>query len=98
MNRQKRIRDLRCDNDFTQQQIGEQLDCSRAVYCDYERGRTRIPSDKLIELALFYHTSVDYLLNLTDEKCPYLRTDAWKEQNDPEHGNPCSANEAHGVE
>lgn len=36
-------------------------------------GERKIPIDKIIELAKFYNTSVDYLLELTDEIKPYPR-------------------------
>ena len=38
---------------------------------NYETGKHDIPSDVLIRLARFYHTSVDYLVGLTEERAPY---------------------------
>ncbi len=67
----KHIRDLREDHDLKQRQLAEYLKCSQRTYSDYENGRTRVPPDVLIELSGFYGTSVDYLLDLTDEKEPY---------------------------
>ncbi len=69
----KRIRDLREDMDWSQERMAEYLNCSQRVYSDYERGKVRIPPDILIELSKLHHTSVDYLLELTDEKEPYPR-------------------------
>ncbi|MGN0356069.1 MAG: helix-turn-helix domain-containing protein [Muricoprocola sp.] len=69
----KRIRDLREDRDLTQKNMGEILNCSQRIYSNYERGDVDIPTHILIELAQFHHTSVDYLLELTDEKRPYTR-------------------------
>ena len=74
----RRIRDLRYDNDITQKQMGDYLNCSQRSYSDYERGTTRFPISALIQLALFYDTSVDYLLNLTDDKRPHPRRKVWK--------------------
>lgn len=34
-------------------------------------GTNSIPVEKLVVLAKFYNTSVDYLLGLTDERKPY---------------------------
>lgn len=69
----KRIRNLREDMDLSQTKMAEHLGCSQRVYSNYERGEVRIPPDILIELSRIYGTSVDYLLDLTDEKKPYPR-------------------------
>ena len=66
-----RIRDLREDNDLRQKQIAEYLMCDRSLYAKYEREERPIPVALLVKLALFYKTSVDYLLGLTDERKPY---------------------------
>jgi len=36
-------------------------------------GERNIPNEVLVQLALFYDTSVDYLLGLTDDPNPYPR-------------------------
>lgn len=69
-----RIRDLREDNDFTQEQIAEHLVCTQSQYSKYELEKREIPAVVLGKLALFYNTSVDYLMYLTDEKQPYPRS------------------------
>ena len=69
------LRDLREDHDLKQRQLAEILGCSQRTYSDYECGKTRMPPDVLIELSRYYGTSVDYLLELTDEKMPYPRSD-----------------------
>lgn len=68
-----RLKNLREDNDLTQKQLAARLQCSQRIYSDYERGKVGIPTEILIRLALVYNTSVDYLLDLTDEKTPYAR-------------------------
>lgn len=69
----KRIRNLREDKDLTQKQIGQLLNMSQTGYNQYEIGKNDIPTKVLIELAKFYNTSVDYILELTDETKPYKR-------------------------
>ncbi len=71
MGQYQRIRDLREDSDLTQAQIANVLNCSQQVYSNYELGQRSIPPEILIALAQFHHTSVDYLLALTDVKAPY---------------------------
>ena len=59
-----RIRDLRIDNDLSQQQVADYLTCNRQVYARYERGIREIPVSMLIKLAKLYNVSVDYILEL----------------------------------
>ena len=68
-----RIRAFREDKDLTQVQIAKILLCSQRVYSNYERGDIDIPTDVLKKLAQLHHTSVDYLLGLTDDPRPYPR-------------------------
>ena len=49
------------------------LNMSQTGYNQYEIGKNDIPTKILIQLARFYNTSVDYLLELTDEINPYPR-------------------------
>lgn len=62
----KRLRDLREDADLTQQEIAAVLNCAQRTYSNYERGDHDLPTEVLIALAKFYHTSTDYILGLTD--------------------------------
>lgn len=68
-----RIRELREDRDLTQKEIGKILNMSQTGYNQYEIGKNDIPTKILIELALFYNTSIDYLLGLTNQNLPYPR-------------------------
>ena len=67
-----RIKDLREDKDLLQKDIGKLLDMSQRGYSHYENDKN-IPNEVLIKLALFYNTSTDYILGLTDGKRPYPR-------------------------
>lgn len=69
----RRLRDLREDRDLLQKDLAEVLQCSQVCYSHYELGKRDIPTEALIQLAEFYHTSVDYLLGLTDNEHPYPR-------------------------
>ena len=59
---------MREDADLTQKQVAKYLGMSQTGYSKYETGENDIPTQVLIALAKFYHTSVDYLLGLTDER------------------------------
>lgn len=69
----QRLRDFREDRDISQQKMAELLHVAQTTYSDYERGKINIPMDTLRKLALFFDTSIDYLLELTDESKPYPR-------------------------
>ena len=65
-----RLRDLREDRDLSQEQVAEYLGMKQPQYSRYERGLRDIPTDVLIQLALFYSTSTDYILGLTNDSSP----------------------------
>lgn len=64
----KRIKDLRVDNDLTQEDIAKYLNISQRTYSYYETGERNFPIDLLIELANYYQISIDYLVNRTNIK------------------------------
>lgn len=68
-----RIRNLREDRDLTQKQLSKILGVHQTTYSDYELGNLNIPIPIITKLAYIFETSVDYLINLTDEKSPYPR-------------------------
>ena len=63
----KRLRDLREDNDKTQQQIADMLNMHRSVYRRYESGEREIPVWAVLPRADSSRDSPDYLLGLTDD-------------------------------
>lgn len=67
----KRLRELREDNDLTQTDVAKLLNISQRAYSGYETGSRMIPYTALAELALFYGTSIDYIVELTDIQKPY---------------------------
>lgn len=68
-----RIKDLREDKDKKQKEVAKILNVSQTNYSKYELGKINIPINTLIKMALYYETSIDYLLGLTNEKKPYPR-------------------------
>ncbi len=67
----KRLRDLREDKDKYQVDIAKHLKITRQQYSLYETGKRDIPIDLLIMLADYYNTSIDYIVERTDEKKTY---------------------------
>ena len=62
----RRIRDLREDHDLKQINVAQILNMSQTGYSKYETGENDIPTHVLIKLANFYHVSIDYLLEQTN--------------------------------
>lgn len=62
------MKELREDNDKTQQQIADYLGTSQTMYARYERGANELPIRHLIKLCKYYNVSSDYLLGLSKKK------------------------------
>ena len=66
-----RIKELREDNDYTQEYIARKTNMKQPQYARYESGKRDFPIDILIKLSKIYNTSLDYITNQTDEIKPY---------------------------
>ena len=69
----ERLKEIREDRDYKQEEIADVLEMTQEQYSLYERGIRLIPIDKLSKLADFYNTSVDYLIGRTDMREPYKK-------------------------
>ncbi len=67
----KNIKLIRVTNDYTQLKVQMETGISQSVLSKYECGELMPTSENLIILAKFYKTSVDFLLDLTDNRTPY---------------------------
>lgn len=63
-----RLRDLREDNDLTQEQAAIIGCISKKSYERYEKGIRDIPLEVIIKYAKFYKVSIDYIAKLTNER------------------------------
>lgn len=62
----KRIRDLREDNDLTQEDLASQLGISKRTLLRYESGISEPTISVLISLSLLFNVSVDYIIGTKD--------------------------------
>lgn len=62
----QRLRDIREDNQKTQNEIALLLQTTQAQYNRYERGERELPMHHFITLARYYNVSLDYLAGLTN--------------------------------
>ena len=69
--RLKRLRELREKQNIKQDEMAQILNVKQTTYSKYELGKINVPLETLIKLADLYQTSVDYLIERTDEKNPY---------------------------
>ena len=67
----KRLKMLRIKNKLTQKDISIYLEISQTLYSHYELGKKEIPISHLSKLAKFYNTSIDFIVEDTDEIRPY---------------------------
>lgn len=68
-----RLKELREDNDLTQEQCAKIAYISKNSYIRYEKGE-RIPTiDVMISFAKYYKTSIDYIAGITNEIKPYQK-------------------------
>ena len=68
MNYMKRMKNLREDNDYTQEYVAHYLGTSQTMYARYERGANEMPIRHLVALCKLYQVSADYLLGLSGKK------------------------------
>ena len=64
----KRLKELRNDNDYTQQFIADYLHIRQEYYSKYELGKIEIPAHMIKQLAILYKVSTDYIFELSDEE------------------------------
>ena len=64
----RRMRDLREDNDYTQEYVAHYLGTSQTMYARYERGANELTIRHLLTLCKLYNVSSDYMLGLTTQK------------------------------
>ena len=69
----KKIKDIREDNDFTQDFVAYKLNVSRSTYANWENGDIIIPLDKLDELSLLYNVSIGYLIGNSKKNSDNLK-------------------------
>lgn len=67
----KNIKLIRVINDYTQIKVQMETGIPQSIISKYETGELFPTTENLMILANFYNTSIDYLLDLTDEKVPY---------------------------
>lgn len=68
MNYGTKLKELRTDMSLTQKDLANKLEISRSTYKDYELQIKIIPIEYLNTLCNYFEVSIDYILNLSDNK------------------------------
>ncbi len=75
-----RLKDLREDHDLLQKDIAKVLNVAERTYSGYETETRWLSKESLIQLAKFYNTSTDYILELTNIKTAYPKNQKNKDK------------------
>lgn len=63
----ERMRELREEKGLTQTELANYLEVTQKTYSRYENDERSIPLEKLILLADFHQTTLDYLVGRSDQ-------------------------------
>lgn len=77
----KRVRELRESKKLTQNDVCKVIGIQQPQYNRYETGKRDFPLAYIVEVALLFNTSVDYILELSDDVKPYKRTKSLDNRN-----------------
>ena len=64
----ERLSLLRKERDMTQKEVSHELGISLNSYQRYETDEREPTAPILVQMAKFYHVSLDYLVGMTDER------------------------------
>ncbi len=64
----ERLKQLRREKGYTQEQVAVLLGVDRRTYCAYETGVNALSAQTLIKLSKIYGASIDYMLGQSDRR------------------------------
>lgn len=67
----KNIKWIRVSKEYTQLKVQMDTGISQSTMSKYETGEMMPTTENLLILAQYYKTSLDFLMDLTDEMTPY---------------------------
>lgn len=67
------LRELREDNNMKQKELANEIQVDQRSLSFYEIGKYEPSLETLKRIAIYFNTSTDYLLGLTNETKPYPR-------------------------
>ena len=76
-----RIKDIREDNDITQEQMANILKVNRSTYSMWEIGLSIMTIDQLCQFANYFNYSIDYVLGLNNNRRKYINSNKFSYTN-----------------
>lgn len=67
----QRLKNLRIDNDLTQERMGEIIGVSQRTISHYESGKREPGLTEIKRYAQYFNVSIDYIIGLTNESKPH---------------------------
>jgi len=64
----ERLKELREENNMTQEQLGKLLNVTKQAISSYEKGENEPSLDTLVKIAEIFNVSLDYLFGRTKQK------------------------------
>ena len=64
----ERLYSLRKERKLTQDSVAKELGISMKSYCRYEKNEREPTASLLVEMAMLYHVSLDYLVGRSEER------------------------------
>lgn len=77
----KRVKELREARNLTQQDVCNVIGIQQPQYNRYETGKRDFPLAYIVEVALLFNASVDYILELSDDSKPFKRVKKLESRN-----------------
>ena len=66
----ERIKELREDNDMSQEKLSKLLNIGQQTLSQYESNKRKLPIDLLERYAQIFNVSIDYIMGLTNDPRP----------------------------
>lgn len=63
----KRLKSLRQESGFTQQEVADKIGINRGSYSNWENGKREPTLENVVKLAKLFKTTTDFLLGVTDD-------------------------------
>lgn len=70
----ERIKELREDNDMSQEKLSKLLNIGQQTLSQYESNKRKLPIDLLEKYAVIFNVSIDYIMGLTNDQTPHWNT------------------------
>ncbi|HFH8941570.1 TPA: helix-turn-helix domain-containing protein [Streptococcus agalactiae] len=63
----KRLKSLRQESGFTQQEVADKIGINRGSYSNWENGKREPTLENVVKLAKLFKTTTDFLLGVIDD-------------------------------